>query len=75
MSKTVILASSFDWTIAICSMKELLQCSVPLIATENIVISNSHSGHKVQGGGGGGEGGSRNRGWVINFQADEIVVT
>ena len=44
-------------------MKELLWCSVPLIATENIVISNSHSASiilrncmviKYGGGGGGG---------------------
>ena len=49
MSEALILASSFDWTIAIVLIiKELLQCSVlkafnPLMATEDIAISNSHS--------------------------------
>ena len=48
MPEAWILASSFDWTIAVCSMKELLQCSVlksfnTLIATKNNAISNSHS--------------------------------
>ena len=45
MSEAQIPTSSFDWTMEIYLIKELLYCSVlrafdPLIATDNITISN-----------------------------------